>query len=139
MHYLYPNYQELQAKNLNSKTQIYLNLATKKTLFSVMKENIHTRRSATSWVSDAVLYQKQEQIHEITSLKKDIISETKTEIKPLHIWKVEAIFPKQNMAIIDGKILKLGAFINDAKIVQIKNDSVLLKHKKGLKWVYIFK
>lgn len=139
MHYLYPNYQEFQAKSLNNKTQIYLNLATKKTLFYTMKENIKTRQGATTWLSDTILYQKPEQDQELQSLKNNLTSKIQSQVKALPVLRVEAIFPKHNMVIINGKILHLGAYINDAKIMQIKNDSVLLKQKKGLKWVYIFK
>lgn len=138
MHYLYPNYQEFQAKSLNNKTQIYLNLAAKKTLFYTMKENIKTRQAATTWISDA-LYEKPEHKKELQSQKNNITSKTESQVKALPIFRVEAIFPKNNMVIINGKILHLGAYINDAKIIQIKNDSVLLQQKKGLKWLYIFK
>ena len=138
MHYFYPNYQELQAKSLNNKTQIYLNLATKKTLFYTMKENIKTRQSATTWMSNA-MYQQHEQEQKLQSLKDNLTPKVQSQVKTSPLLRLEAIFPKHNMVIINGKILHLGAYINDTKIIKIKNDSVLLKQKKGLKWVYIFK
>jgi len=138
MHYLYPNYQEFQAKSLNNKAQIYLTLATKKTLFYTMKENLATRQAATTWMSNA-LYEKPVQEQEFQSQHSNLTSKTESQVKASPIFKVEAIFPKNNMVIINGKILHLGASINDAQIIQIKNDSVLLQQKKGLKWLYIFK
>lgn len=136
INYFHPHYKEVKTTSLNTKTQIYLNLDTKKALFFTMKKNIKTRQTAASWISNTILYKK-DQVK--TSIQKDITRAIAYKTNTFSTWRVEAIFPKQNIAIINGKILKLGAYINNAKIIKIKNDSILLKNKKGLKWVYIFK
>ena len=111
-------------KNVNEYLRIDQDIHTYNDVVNKVKE----RKKSFQWITGNVLYQKQ-----LTQ------SEKKTDIREhKQPWNLEAVFPKHDMAIINSQFVHKGSVINKAKIMQIKFDSVLLKTKKGLKWVYLF-
>lgn len=134
MQYIYPNYQEYNTKTLNKNVQLYNEFAAKKEMFNDLQKKIQLRKENAGWMSNYVLYQKED-----SSQDKNTSNSMARKKIDISSWQLEATFPKRNVAIINGKIVKLGSTIKQVKVVSIKNDKVLLQYKKGFQWVYMFR
>ncbi|HFU75365.1 MAG TPA: hypothetical protein ENK66_03885 [Arcobacter sp.] len=134
MKYIYPDYQEYNTKSLNKNVQIYNELAVKKETFNNIQKKVQQRKEYAKWMSSQVLYQKGDSYKKENNASKRIASTV-----DVSKWRLEATFPTRNVAIINGKIIKLGSTFKQVKIVSIKDDKVLLQYKKGFQWVYMFK
>lgn len=126
--YFFDNYEEYSNKTLDNKIDIYLKISPKKQVYQEIEEKTGLRSANAEWVAENVLYKKGE-IQIKTALQKE------DKIDPLIL---QAVFPKKKFAIINDKILYERSTINGMKIIRIENHRVLLKYKKGLKWISLF-
>ncbi len=125
--YLFPVYEEYKSKTLDKKATIYLKIEANGKLYQQIKERIKDRNRYVEWIVDSVL-------HKRTSPKKLL---SKKREKPI-AWKLQAVFGKLKVAIINGTTVRENGFINGAKVVKITEDKVLLRSKKGEKWLSLF-
>jgi len=123
-----PSYKNSANNAFNEEVNEYLRLGRDVKVFESIETKIQKRKEASQWIAKKLLYKKE--------YKKVTNGQQKSEQKPT--WRVEAIFPKHNMVIINSQFAHKGSIINKAKIMQIKFDSVLLKTDKGLQWVHLF-
>ncbi len=130
--YLFPVYEEYKNKTLDKKAAIYLKIESNGKLYQQIKEKIRNRRKNAKWVVTTVLYKKLPQ----KSMK--IYTQNGTSKKNITSWKLEAVFSKLKVAIINGTVVKENGFVNGARVVKILDEKVLLSFKKGKKWVYLF-
>jgi len=96
----------------------------------VIKRNL-IRKESIKWIIDKVVYNKLEK-------KGEEIIQKKVAKQPLKSWSVKAIFPDNNVAIINSKIAHIGSKIDGAIIEKIEEDRVLIKTAEGLKWIKLF-
>jgi hypothetical protein len=59
--------------------------------------------------------------------------------KQINKWDLKYIIISNNqkIALLNGKIVKIGDIINGAKIIDIKPDCVKIKIQKGIKCIYL--
>lgn len=133
---LFSNYDEYSNKELNQKIDIYLMIEEKYMLYKEIEDKIEQRKKNSEWVVRDVFYHKKEIIDVVSVEKSEQVTEKIVE-KEYH-YKLEALYPNDKVAIINGVIVREGSSIEDAKVVEIKDNSVLLKNKKGLKWLHLF-
>ena len=124
MHFLFPEYQE-QSKRimLTEKVDIYLDIEQKSSHYREIEDKITARRSNATWITDTILYSQ----HKIDKL----------EVQK-RAWKLEMVYPKRKIAIINGKLTGINEIVDGAKVVKIENLRVLLKHNERLEWVTLF-
>ena len=123
-----PKPKSIKDKNFYNDVNEYLKIQRDMYTYNAVTKKIKEREKSSQWITANVLYQKQ-------------LAQSKNESalkKQKQFWHLEAVFPKHNMAIMNAQFVHKGSFIDNAKIIQIKFDSVLLKTKKGLKWVHLF-
>jgi len=126
--YLFPAYSQYTNRDLNSKEKIYLKMEKKEKEYNEILNKIKLRKKNSSWIIKQVLYNKKKQ--------QKIVKKENKKIKKS--WKLQMVYPNKNIAIINGKIVKLNDIINNAKLIKIENSKVLLKQKENLQWVYLF-
>ncbi len=131
MHSQLPTYKNrTTSKDFNKEVNEYLNINKERQLYNDIFEHIEKRKATSaSWITEKLLYERQ------NSKKRDKKVTTENN-KPT--WNLQAIFPKQNMVIINSKFVSKGSTVNSAKIIEIEIDSVLIKTEKGLKWLHLF-
>lgn len=112
------------------KADKYLQLGKQMDHYNTTVEMIQKREHASESIVQNVLYEK----GSVEALKQDIVQKAPAP----QVWKLQAVFPKHNAAIINAKYVRVGSFIDNAKVVKIEFDSLLLQTNKGLKWVYLF-
>ncbi len=138
--YLFPNYQEYTNKTLDKKAVIYLQIESKDKLYQEIQNAVIARKENANWVVNKVLYQKVPQELKKTSQQyysSSKLQKVKKEIN-FNDFKLQAVFSKDKVAIINGHIVKELSHFNGVQILQIRHDSVLLGYKKGKKWIYLF-
>jgi RecG-like helicase len=108
---------------INKKVDTYLEIESKSGIYNEIEEKLASRRSDAIWITDAILYSKDE-----------IIKEEAQEFA----WKLEMVYPKKNIAIINGKLAKINDIVDGARVVEIENLRVLLEHNERLEWVTLF-
>ncbi len=128
MHEKLPQHTMNKDHRINEKANIYLRLNRDMNIYNDIEKNVKERKISSVWISKNFIYKK-----------KKLQSDTKIQKKTKkYIWKLEAVFPKHDMAIINTQFVHTNSVINKAKVIKIKFDSVLLKTSKGLQWVYLF-
>jgi hypothetical protein len=129
MHKQLPTYKEKIANGNFNKKEIseYLNIGRDKQAYDDIFQKKEKRELSFSWITKNLLYNKN-----IQSKKQE-----KTEGNE-QVWSLQAVFPKHKMAIINSKFVSEGSMVNNAKIIKIKLDRVLIKTEKGLQWVHLF-
>ena len=131
MHSQLPTYKNRTAsKDFNKEVNEYLNINKERQLYNNIFEHIEKRKASAPWITKKLLYERQ------NSKEKSDKNITIEKNKPT--WNLQAIFPKQNMVIINSKFVSKGSTVNSAKIIKIEIDSVLIKTEKGLKWLHLF-
>ena len=135
--YLFPNYKEYFNKNLNEKATIYLQIEAKDKTYQTIQENLAKRPINSDWIANKILYT--EYIDTTPTEKRQSTSVAKRKTTRVRRWHLEAIFSQDNVAIINGHIVKLNTIINGSKLQKIETDKVLLENKKGKKWIYLFR
>ena len=135
--YFFPTYKEYKNKSLDKKATIYLQIESKDKLYQKIQHDIQQRKEDAKWIAQYILYKKlpKAQVHQVHTQK--LQTRPNKQKKP-NILKLEAVFSKDKVAIINGKIVKEGTFINHTKILKIFNDKVLIQQKRGKRWLYLF-
>ena len=130
--YFFPSYSEYTNKTLDKKADIYLKIDAKYKIYKEIKEKMRLRPESSSWVVDHIFYKKlQKKMRQEMPLQRH-----KREHKP--VWRLEAIFAKEKVAIINGKMVSIGSVVSGARIVEIKKEMVCLKSKKGKECLHLF-
>ena len=124
MHSQLPTYKNRTAsKDFNKEVNEYLNINKERQLYNNIFEHIEKRKASAPWITEKLLYERQNSKEK--SDKNMIIEKNKP------TWNLQAIFPKQNMVIINSKFVSKGSTVNSAKIIKIEIDSVLIKTEKS--------
>ena len=128
MHEKLPQHTMNKNHSINEEADTYLRLSRDMNLYNDIENNVKERKIASVWISKNFIYEKKE-LQSDTKIQKNIKK---------YIWKLEAVFPKHDMAIINAQFVHTNSVINQATVIKIKFDSVLLKTNKGLQWVHLF-
>jgi hypothetical protein len=128
MHDTFPKIKSVRNNGFHKNVTEYLQINRDMKIYNEIIKEMDAKQNAINWISKDVLYKKY-------FAQNNRKSHSAT-VKPL--WRLEAVFPKHNMAIINSQFIHKGSTLNEAKIMQIKFDSVLLKTNKGLKWLHLF-
>jgi len=132
--YLFPNYEEYSNKTLDKKADIYLKILSKDKIYQEIKEKATNRKEYASWIADNILYKNFTQKHTAKQERKIM-----QKVQRTYSWKLQAVFNKKKIAIINSKIVKLGSIIDGGRLVEIQENRVLIKYAKGLKkWIHLF-
>jgi len=124
IHSLSPKYDENDSFiNFDKKTGTYLAIGVKSKFYKEMEKKISARQSNAFWISKYILYETAREETSKTSKS---------------AWRLQMVYPKHKIAIINGKIKKLNEMIDGAKIIKIENLSVLLEYNKRQTWVTLF-
>lgn len=131
--YLFSGYGEYSNIELSQKVDMYIKIEEKYMFYKEIQERVKKREENNEWIAE-----------EFFSPEEKVVNATKSEqgvenvIEKERYYKLEALYPNDKVAIINGTIVREGSNIEDAKVVEIKDNSVLLKNKKGLKWLHLF-
>ena len=126
--YLFPKYNEYTNKILDKKVDVYLNIAKESDEFIKIQKKIALRNKNSQWIKKDFLYQDV-----------SIVQEKKTK-KPHknNILELQMVYPKRNIAIINNKIVHINDKIGGMQLISIEADRILIKNKKGLRWINLF-
>lgn len=134
--YLFASYEEYSNKELSKKVDMYLKIEEKSMLYKEIQERVKQREENSEWIAEEFFYPEEKVVNIIPEIKSEqAIGKI---VEKEHHYRLEALYPNDKVAIINGVIVREGSNIEDAKIVEIKDNSVLLKNKKGLKWLHLF-
>ena len=128
MHITLPQHSMKESQNVNKEAASYLKISRDMQVYSEIVNKIQQREMSLEWLGSNFLYK-----NAIKQSSKDKDKRVKEKR-----WKLEAVFPKHNMAIINSQFVQKNSSIDKAKVIKITFDSVLLKTKKGLQWVHLF-
>ena len=124
IHFLFPEYQDQSSSIMvNKEVDTYLKIESKSKIYDEIEQKLASRRSDAIWITDAILYSEEK-----------IIKEEAREFA----WKLEMVYPKKNIAIINGKLARINDTVDGARVVEIENLRVLLEHNERLEWVTLF-
>lgn len=129
MHEQFPQHKINKNHTIGEEANIYLKINKDMSLYNTIEKNVKMREVSSIWVSKDFIYKNKKRLQSDTKIQKK---------QEKHIWKIEAVFPKHDMAIINAQFVHTNSIINDAKVIKITFDSVLLKTSKGLQWVHLF-
>jgi len=129
MHKQFPKIKTIKKSKIYYNINQYLKISKEMQTYDMVSQKMSKRKDATEWVAARVLSQKQ-------SIQNSKKADAK---KQQDTWNLQIVFPEHNMAIINSQFAYKGSIINGAKVMQIEFDSVLLKTKKGLRWVHLFR
>jgi predicted RND superfamily exporter protein len=133
---LFPNYKEYQNKSFNQKATIYLKIESKDKFYQEIQHNIKQRLHYAPSITDAILYKKTPQ-----EIKPKTIDKKIKKYKRKHYYKhlqLEAVFPKQNVAIINGIFLHTYQKYKNITLLKVLENKVLLQTPKGKRWLTLF-
>lgn len=137
LHALFPSYERYVSSEIDTKMQKYLAIEAKHELYMEIQRKKESRKEASQWAIEELFYAPEVFEDVVEELPPETISMPIEEKE--HIYTLQALFPDDKTVIINDLILKEGAKIEGAKIVQISDDGVLIETNKGLKWLYMFK
>jgi len=130
----FPKYEEYSNKALDKKASIYLQIESKDKLYQEIQNAVTARKENALWIADNILYTTELEKEKIVKrTQKPVVITTKP--KPL---KLQAVFPEDNVAIINGHFVKKGSHYNGVEILNITQEGIQIKSKKGKKWIYLF-
>ena len=132
--HFFSDYKEYANKDLEKKIDIYLKIDAKNKIYNEIEKKIALRDKNAKWIAENVLYEKAE-IEQKAKVKQKAVVHKKIKTK---VFRLTAVFPKKNLAIINGQIVREKSTINGVKIAKVENHRVLLRYKKGLRWVSLF-
>jgi len=140
VHYLFPNYKEYTNKTLDKKAVIYLKIESKDKLYQEIQSDILARRENAKWVAERVLYKKMPPKPKNLYIREKDHFSSKIEKKKANLnnLKLQAVFSKDKVAIINEHFVKESSSLGGVKILKIEQNRVLLGYKKGKKWIYLF-
>lgn len=128
-HYIFPVNEKYSNKDLDAKTNTYLQIETEIKKYQDIEEKIAKRKNEAKWAADNLFNEKYQEYK--PALNKQVESKQYAHI-------VQALFPENKTAIIDDIIVKEGDVVYGDVIVKIEKARVQLKTKKGLKWLTLF-
>ena len=128
MHSVLPQHTMKKSEILTEEANKYLKINRDRKKYDEITKKIILRKEFIRWMQNHSLYKKSS----LTAVKREEKSVPKNQ------WKLEAVFPKYDKAIINDKFVHVGSVIDNAKVIKIGFDKVLLKTAKGLKWVHLF-
>jgi len=128
MHSVLPQHTMKKSEILTEEANKYLQINRDRKKYDEISRKIILRKEFVQWMQNHSLYKKMS-LKSIKNGEKKLIK---------HSWKLEAVFPKYDKAIINDKFVHIGSIVNNAKVIEIEFDKVLLKTEKGLKWVHLF-
>ncbi|MFA6191445.1 MAG: hypothetical protein WC665_03745 [Sulfurimonas sp.] len=134
--YLFSPYEDYSNRTLNSKADIYLKIEEKSKKYQEIQNKLELRKSNVEWIAKNMLYNKENTTQ--LSSPKEIVQEDEV-VKESFVHKLEIVYPKAKIALINGKIVHEGTIIDGAKVIKINNDGVLIEYQKGLKWLTLFR
>lgn len=124
-------------QEMESKVELYLDIDQKFQEYKTYEEKIASRANNIDFIADNILYAKEVKENAPIEIKQELPKAE--EKKKIVYYRLELIYPKDKVAIINGVIVREGMKIDDMKILSIKEDSVLIENKEGSKWLYLFK
>ncbi len=136
MSYFFSPYEDYSNKALNSKADIYLKIEEKSKKYLEIQNKLELRSSNVEWIAKNMLYNKENSTQSSPQQEVVVVDEVAEE---RFIYKLEMIYPKVKVALINGKIVHESEIIDGAKVIKINNDGVLIEYQKGLKWLTIFR
>ncbi|MCX6076478.1 MAG: hypothetical protein NTW78_06265 [Campylobacterales bacterium] len=136
MRYFFASYEDYSNNTLNSKADIYLKIEEKSKKYLEIQNKLELRKSNREWIVKNMLYNKENGTQ--LNLQKEIIQTDKVAEKSF-VYKLEMIYPKAKVALINEKIIHESETIDGAKVIKISNDGVLIEYQKGLKWLTLFR
>jgi len=128
MHSVLPQHTMKKSEILTEEANKYLQINRDRKKYDGITKKIISRKEFIRWMQNHSLYKKSS----LTGVKREQKSVPKNQ------WRLEAVFPKYDKAIINDKFVHVGSVVNNAKVIKIGFDKVLLKTVKGLKWVHLF-
>ncbi|MEK6659559.1 MAG: hypothetical protein AABY36_07775 [Campylobacterota bacterium] len=134
--YLFSGYGEYSNIELSQKVDMYLKIEEKYVLYKEIQERVKKREENSEWIAEEFFYPQEKIVNATTDTKAE--QSIEKVIEKEYSYKLEALYPNDKVAIINGIIVREGGTVEDAKVVEIKDNSVLLKNKKGLKWLHLF-
>jgi len=129
MHEKLPQHTMNKNHSINKEADMYLRLNKDMNLYNDIEKSVKKRKDSVLWISKNFIYNKKKSLQSGTKIHKSAKK---------YIWKLQAVFPKHDMAIMNAQFVHTNSIINNAKVIKIRFDSVLLKTSKGLQWVYLF-
>ena len=124
MHIILPQHTISKTTMLTKEATQYLRISRNMETYDETIHKIDSRNHFINWMQNHKLYKK---------------SYVKSQnIAPKYTWRLQAVFPKYDKAIINNKFVHIGSVVNRVKVVKIKFDKILLKTSKGFKWVHLF-
>ncbi|QOY53061.1 hypothetical protein [Candidatus Sulfurimonas baltica] len=132
--YFFPVYEEYADKNLKNKAEIYLQIEAQNESYMKVIKDVENRNKNSQWVSNNVLYNAISKNDSNT----DTTTQPAKQLSQDYPLILQMSFPKKDMAIISGKIVKLNNTIHNAKLISIEQRRVLLQFKEKQKWLYMF-
>jgi len=125
---LFPKIQKNTKETLDSRVALYLQIKNYQNYYESIEKKVQKRQENIPWISREFFYLPAKITQNIPQAS----------VKKSKEWRLEALFPQQNVAIINAKIVHVNSTIDSAKVIKITNDKVLLKTNKGLKWLSLF-
>ena len=132
----FPAYEEYTNKVLDKKIAIYLDIEKNDAKYKHIMKALKDRKENAMWMVKDVLYGEYNE-QKVQKVERKIYKKRKRHI--VYKWRVQAIFPTKNVAIVNGKMVRLGGIIDHGKVIDIQKDKILIQYKKGKKWVYMFR
>ncbi len=125
IHFLFPEYHEEHSLSaLNKKAAIYLDIESKAGFYREMEDKMTARHSNATWIANTILYK------EYKNAKKEEVQK--------HAWRLQMVYPKKKIVIINGKVTRMNEIVDGARVIDIQNLRVLLQHNERLEWVTLF-
>ncbi len=137
LHTLFPSYERYTNSEIDVKMEKYLSIEAKHQLYEEIEKKKERRKSEQEWVAEHILYRDAPLEAVVEELAPETLAPQVEEKE--RTYTLQALFPEDKTVIINDLILKEGAEIEGAKIVQVSDDGVLIETNKGLKWLYMFK
>ncbi len=130
--YLFPEYVEYSNPNLHEKAKIYLKMDKRGEKYREILHKIDVRKKNESWIVENILYSKEKVAKIVLEKEKRAKSDKK------YHWTLQMAYPSKDIAIINGKIIRINEVVSTARLIKIEKDRVLLYKKGKLKWVHLF-
>lgn len=132
---VFPTIQQYSNKELDEKAKVYLKIQRDRDVYATIVSQMQKREKNRNWIVENLLYEKKSE-KSIPIVKKEVVRKKKI-AKEQH-WKLQILYPNKKVAIINSKIVHEGFMVDGAKVIKIMQNKVLLKTKKGKKWLSLF-
>ncbi len=124
--------ENIMDKKLYKISNIYIKISKDIKPYGKILEENRKIYDQTQWLCENILYKKE--AHKTFIKAKNIKIK-----KPKNIrFDIKAIYPKEQIAIVNSKLVHTGSIVNGVKIIKIYFDKIKIKTEKGIKWVYLY-